>query len=161
MGGMTLQDLERGRGRARSANRILCWVLPVALLGAGADLLQWSSQVSAPVQPLPPSLEEMSRPLPAVGPAGLAAGRFEQAAAPAPAPAAGAPPKPSAPVAQGGQWKLRGVMMAGGKRAFLEDEAGKGVWVTEGEQVGSTRVKEIRERAVLMEGAEGPYEIRM
>jgi hypothetical protein len=51
--------------------------------------------------------------------------------------------------------------MAGGKRAFLEEEGGKGVWVTEGERIGSTRVREIRERSVVMEGKEGEYEIRM
>ena len=160
MGGMTAQGLENARRKVRSANLLLCWILPVALLGASADLFQWGSRVNAPVQPLLPSLEELTQPLPAVGAAGLAAGLFEQEAAPAPAPA-GTQPKAPAPVAQGAKWKLRGVMMAGGKRAFLEDEGGKGVWVTEGEQIGSTRVKEIRERAVLMEGAEGEYEIRM
>ena len=161
MGGMTAQELEQNHQRTRAANRLLCWVLPVALLGVGADLFQWRSRVEAPPQPLPPSLEDLTQPLPAVGAAGLSAGSFEQGAAPALAPAGGQPAPSSAPVAQGAQWKLRGVMLAGGKRAFLEDEAGKGVWVTEGEQVGSTRVKEIRERAVVMEGAGGEYEIRM
>ncbi len=157
MDGMTMQSLERSTRRVRSANRVLCWVLPVALLGAGVDLFRWHSHVNAPLQPLTPSLEELTRPLPVVGAAGFAAGLFEQQAAPAPAQAA----KQAAPVAQAAQWKLRGVLMANGKKAFLENESGSGVWVTEGEQLGSERLREIRERSVIMEGKDGEYEIRM
>lgn len=160
MGDMTTQGMERSRRRVRLGNRLVCWVLPLALLGAGADLVRWQSRVSAPVEPLPPSLEELDQPLPTVGAAGLSAELFEQPALPVPA-AAPKPAQQQAPVTPEAKWKLRGVVMAGGKRAFLEEEGGRGVWVTEGEQVGSTRVKEIRERSVVLEGAEGQYEIRM
>ena len=159
MGRMTMQGLERSRHRVQSANRVLCWLLPVALLGAGADLSRWHSRVNAPLQPLAPSLEELVQPLPIVGGAGFAVEFFEQPAKPAPV--AGPKAKEQAPVVQEAQWKLRGVLVAGGKRAFLEDEGGKGVWVTEGEQIGSTRIREIRERSVILEGKDGEYEIRM
>ena len=157
MDGMTMKGLERSTRRVRSANRVLCWVLPVALLGAGADLFRWHSHVNAPLQTRAPSLEELTQPLPAVGAAGFAAGLFEQQAAPAPAPAV----KQAAPVAQAAKWKLRGVLMANGKKAFLEDESGNGVWLMEGEQLGSTQLREIRERSVIMEEKDGEYEIRM
>ncbi len=160
MGGMTLEGMERGRSKVRLANRILCWVLPAAALAAGADLHAWNAQMSLPLLALPPALEELSRPLAPVGTAGLSADRFEQPVKAVPAPAAGKP-KQETQVAPESQWKLRGVLMGGNKRAMLEDQSGKSVWVSEGDLVGSARIKEIRERSVMIEGEEGEYEIRI
>lgn len=153
-------DPERSRDRLSKLNRLLCWALPVAAFGAGADLSQWFSCLNEPLPPSGPSLAEMMQPLPEVPAAGFPETLFARPPAPVPAPAPAA--RPAAPVvAPESKWRLRGVMMGPAKRAFLEDESGKSAWVAEGEQIGSARVKEIRERSVVMEGAEGDYEIRM
>jgi len=60
------------------------------------------------------------------------------------------------------QWRLLGVSFGATKRAYLEDlESKQSVWVTEGEQLGSSKVKEIKERSVVLEAGDKSYEIRM
>ena len=146
--------------KVRRVNVALCWLLPAALLAAGLDLARCQSEAAAPARALPPSLDELTRPLPEVEPPGFSGACFEQPSRPAPAPA---PEEPGGPiVAPEAQWKLKGVLMlSGSRRACLEDETGKSVWITEGERVGSARVKEIREQSVVMERKDGEYEIRM
>lgn len=145
--------------KVRRVNAVLLWALPVAFLGAGADLAHRHSQITLPVRALPPSLEELTRALPAVEPPGFSGAFFEQPRAAA----AQAPAEPSGPVvAPEAQWKLRGVLMlSGNRKAFLEDDTGKTVWITEGERIGSAQVKEIKEHSVLLERKDGDYELRM
>lgn len=161
MGALTMEGMERARLKVWGLNRVLCWLLPAAALGAGADLYASNARLGLPLQPLAPALEDLAQPLPAVGAAGFSADRFEQPVESAPAQAAVKPKTEVQVAAQEAQWKLRGVVMGGNKRAFLEDPAGKSVWVTEGERVGSARIKEIRERSIVMEGESGDYEIRL
>lgn len=148
-------DPQRNRDRLRQVNRVFCWVLPAAALAVGVDLARWSSRLNEFLPPSAPSLAQMLLPLPEVPAAGFSQRLFAQP------PKAGRAPGAAPVVAQESTWKLRGVLMGPARRAFLEDESGRGVWVTDGERIGSSLVKEIRERSAVIEGAEGEYEIRM
>lgn len=154
-----IQSLSRMERRSRqliSLNRLLLWILPVLFLAGALDLAQWVQRWRKPLDPLAPSLEDLRQPLPEVPALSLPSGLFE---VPEPVQKKAA----AVPIAvEEVQWKLRAVFLGETKRAYLEKEDGSGgVWVSEGEKIMDIRIKEIRERAVIVEGEEGPYELRL
>ena len=154
----SLQTLERQWRHLLLVNRLLYGILPLVALLVVVDCARWSAQFTKPVTPLLPNLEELHRPLVAIPPLELSASLFE-------------PPKPveskkpvetSQAATQQVQWKLIGVSIGTTKQAFLTDLEGKqSVWVTQGEQLGDFKVKEIRERAVVLETGGRSYEIHL
>ncbi len=154
---LAIQALERKRARLVLTNRILCWVLPIAAVGVVADVARWSVQLRKPVEIVQPDLREMERPLANLPILELSPTLFESPQI-APASAAGEGP---AVAVKGGTWKVKGITLGQTKRAFLEGPEGKGVWVTEGEKVEDSLVKEIRERSVILEEEGKEYELRL
>lgn len=139
--------------RVERINRVLNVLLPLLALVIAIDLVRWGGSLRRPAASLPPALEEW-------GPAPVALPHFEL---PASAFRPVQPPKPVvvSQVEIQARWKLKGSLMGATRRAFLEDEAGKGFWVAEGESLGSCKVKEISERSVLLEEEGKSYEIRL
>lgn len=155
---LAIQGLERRRRRFVLVNRLLCWVLPIGALGMVGDIARWSGQLRKPAEILQPDLKGLKEPLVNVPSLDLPAHLFEAPQASSPQAAAGAP----AVAVKEVSWKLKGVTTGQSRRAFLEDPEGKGVWVTEGERVGGSLVKEIRERSVVLVEEEGKeYELRL
>ncbi|MBI3615871.1 MAG: hypothetical protein HY211_05070 [Candidatus Omnitrophica bacterium] len=155
----SLQVLDQNRRRLVLINRLLYGILPLITLAAVADCAGWNVQSGELLAPLPPNLENLHRPLAAVVPLDLPASLF-QAVRPLESQKPGQGSRePKIPEVQ---WKLLGVSIGATKRAFLTDTDGKqSVWVTEGQQLGASRVKEIRERSVVLETGGGTYEIHL
>lgn len=142
--------------RLMKVNRILFWILPILAVMVVGDIIRWGIAVRKPVEPLRPQMKEIRQTPVAIASLDLPATLFKPAQ-----PQAGT--VGSAPVAvKEAQWKLLGVSLAASKRAFLQEADGdKSVWVGEGEQIGASTVKEIREKSVILETEGKSYEIRM
>ena len=147
-----LEQVEQNLRKVSLVGNVFLWALPVVLVAMFADLSQWAARSRAPLISIPPNLEAAKESLPAVQPLGLPEAIFH-------------PPEPEKPADQAkvieSQWKLKGVMMGATKRAFLEDDKGQTLWVAEGDPLDSGRIKEIGERAVILEKGEETVEIRM
>jgi hypothetical protein len=152
-----IQGLERRRRRFVLVNRVLCWILPITALGMVGDIARWSVGLRKPVEILQPDLKMLKEPLVNVPPLDLPSHLFE---APQTSPTQAAAGAPAVAVKEV-SWKLKGVTTGQSRRAFLEDTEGKGVWVTEGEKIGDSLVKEIRERSVVLEEEGKEYELRL
>ncbi|MBI3332807.1 MAG: hypothetical protein HYZ93_01805, partial [Candidatus Omnitrophica bacterium] len=153
----SLQAIEHQQRRLILINRTLVGVLPVVALLALVDCARWAAQSRRPIVAIPPSLEGLRRPLAQIPSLELPASLFEP-----PKRVESGPAGDSSQPAVQPQWKLMGVSLGGTKRALLKDAEGKqSVWVTEGQQIGACRVKEIRERSVVLETEGGSYEIRL
>ena len=159
MTAQSVQALEQRRRRLVSVNVILLWVVPFLILLAAADLVLWGMQSRKPILPLTPGLEEIQKPLAEIPPLTVEAALFQPAQPAKPA----LVPKTAVPEVGSGQvqWKLKGVLKGAAMRALMEDASGQTVWVTQDEQLGSFKVKEIKDRSVLLEGDDKSYEIRM
>lgn len=155
----SVRGLEKKEHRLAVFNRILCWVLPLVAVGAVGDLLRWGVEIRRPVESAAPDLKELDRSLPTVPSLEFPAELFK-------------PLRPLEPevskdsgtsvAVEEVQWKLMGVSLGSSKRAFLQDpKTGQSVWVAEGEKVGSSFIKEIREKSVLVETEGKSYEIRL
>ncbi len=154
----SLKTLEESRVRVSVANRFLCWALPFAALGVISTVVRVGMDSRRPIAPSRPSLREFQRPVVAIPALEWAAASFSSAGP------TGSEGRPNAEVAtQKGEWKLVGVALEGtSKRALLQDAEGQQtVWVLEDESLGVFRVKEIRERSVVLEKEGKLYEIRM
>lgn len=155
----SVRGLEKKEHRLATVNRILCWVLPLVAVGAVGDLLRWGVEIRRPVESAAPDLKELDRSLPTVPSLEFPAELFKplHPLEPKDSEAEG----PSVAVEEA-QWKLMGVSLGSSKRAFLQDpKTGKGVWVSEGEKIGPSLVKEIMEKSVLLETEGKSYEIRL
>ncbi len=137
-------------------NRCFVWILPLLGVAAVADITLWNGHLQKPLLPLEPSLESFKKPLPELPSLNLPQTLFHSIRSTNTVAAAA-----SAPVVREVQWKLKGVLIGQAKRAFLQDSEGKSFWVTEGEQLGSFRIKQIKDRSVLIEKEGNGYEIRM
>ncbi len=137
-------------------NRILMGILPFLALGIALDLSRGTARSGHEGPPMKPVIEDLTQaPAPIPSP-GLSAALFQVSMEAVDSAA------PLASVVRDVQWKLKGVILGGNKRAFLEDSEGGSLWVTEGESLGSTtRIKEIRARSVILEKQGKNYEIQM
>lgn len=141
--------------RLQKANRILFWMLPILAVAVVGDMIRWGIAVSRPLEPLKLQIKEIDETPAAVVSLELPGTLFQ--------PAQQTETSGSAPVAvKEAQWKLLGVSLGTDKKAFLKEADGeKSVWVREGEQIGTSAVKEIREKSVILETEGSSYEIRM
>jgi len=153
----SLLRLDREQRRLLTVQRILIWLLPILLILVSGDLVQWGVQLQQPIRPLLPDLGPISKPMPAAPTVEFPETLFEPLKTePPPAPVA------PATVERERVWVLKGVIMAGGKRAFLEDsDSGQTLWVREGEQVGEAEVKEIQARTVILMRGDKTFELQM
>lgn len=153
------ERFQRYEGRLTWANRALIWVVPLLALVAAADAASSLAALHRIPQPAMPNLEALDEPFAPIPAAELSPSVFD---APQGAQEERAPLE-AAPVEEARQWKLKGVLLGGAaRRAFLQDAQGKErVWVTEGQRVGGFRIKEIREKSVLIEKDGTVDEIRL
>lgn len=144
------------------ANRVFLLVLPLLVLAVLGDLARWAVALRNPRETITPSLEEFRKQTPTISTLELPATLFlPTKQGPAPAAATASETSPQVALHEV-EWKLRGVILSGNKRAFLEDpQAKESVWVSEGEKLGAARVEEIRERSVILKIQDKSYEIRM
>ncbi len=150
-------NLEQNRQKAILLNRFLLAVVPLLAVGVVADLWQWNGRLKETLSPILPNLDSLKSPLPAIPALELPPTLFQQIQSDKLTTGASSTPVAVKEV----QWKLKGVLMAGTKKAFLEDSEGKSVWVAEGERFGSSFLKEIRDHSVVVETEGKSYEIRM
>lgn len=151
-----LEEVEKNRRKACAVNRLFAWALPILLVGAGVDLSRWASHSTVPLEPVRPNhLAFVEEPLALIPPLELSGASFH------PVESEKLAEKAPAAVAEEVHWKLKGVLLGASKRAFLEGDGGRTVWVTDGEWLGAVRVKEIRERSVLLEKGGAEVELRM
>ena len=154
----TVQRLEQGRLKLALFRRIILWAIPFCAFAAIMDVIHLEFISKKPILPIQPNLRELEKLLPPVPSLTLSGSLFPSAGPPAQAETAG----PTQIAVKDVQWKLKGVLVGPTKQAFLEDAEGKqSVWVTEGEQLGSSKVKEIHEHSVVLETGGANYEIRM
>ena len=151
-----LAKIERDHRRLVIADRFLIGLLFVVTLGLGADFVHGFSTVQPPIPPVRPPVAKLRVPLAVVSMPDLPPALFHLEKPPESAQSQVPQVVPEA------EWKVNGISFGTVKRAFLQDAEGKkSVWVTEGEQLGAYRVKEIRERSVILEANGKSYEIRM
>ena len=156
----SVETLEKRQRALALVNLSFFWALPLLVLVGAVDFIRWGVELHRSVQPLSPNLSEIEKSLPSIPSFTLPATIFPEPVKPK-APEKPAQTQPQLAVKEV-QWKLKGVVMGENKRAFLEDAEGKqGIWVTEGEVLGSSRVKEIHEHSVILENEDKSYEIRM
>ncbi len=148
-----LEQAEQNLRKVSLAGRFFVWTLPVVMIAMFTDLSQWAARSRSPLTSVQPNLESVKQPFPSVKALGLSDAIFH-------------PPEPEKPEEKNPdvievQWKLKGVLMGAGKRAILEDEKGQTLWVTEGDPLDSGRIKEIRDRSVILEKGGATVEIQM
>ena len=158
---LSIQQLEENR-RTLSRVRVLFWILlPILLAAAVLESFVWMKSIRRKPEPLAPSIDDLKKPLPEIPALVLSSALFEIKKTAVPV----KPPVETAPMqvaTEQVQWKLRGVIMAGNKRASLEDpKTQQTVWVSEGDRVGNFVVKKIDSNAVLLELEGKDYEIRI
>ena len=148
------EQLDQQRRWVTVARRALIWVLPVLAVVALGDAVRSGVALRRPGDLVIPSLKTLEAPMEEVPSVEMAATLFHPARK---------EEKVAAQVAvKDAEWKLKGVLVAGTKKAFLQDAAGQqGIWVTEGERLGSSQVKSIRERSVVLEKGGSTYELRV
>ena len=149
----SVQDLQAALRKTALVSRTLLWLLPLAAAGIAVDIAGLVSRSQAQLEPVVPRLESEGGAA-AVAPLGLAGPIFY----PVKTKEGGSP---ATIAVEEIQWKLKGILMAGSKKAFLEDAQEHSVWVIEGEQIGAYKVKSIQERSVVLEKGGVDYEIRM
>ena len=155
---MKIGEIQKFRTRLVWVNRLLMWAVPLVAVAATIEAATWLSALGQVPEPITPNLEELKEPLAAI-PAVEIPARLFQAAQEAQGQKASLT---EAPVEEARQWVLKGVMMGATPRAFLQDAQGKqSTWATEGQRVGSFRIKEIREKSVVVEKDGKIDEIRM
>ena len=154
MSGVT-EPLDLLRRRLALCNR---WALPLliaAAIAAAVDAGLALAAVGRPVASVPPVSSGAGEPAD-LARFHLPAEVFQSASASA----AAVPVSVSA--GKTSLWKLKGIIFGADKRAFLEDADSKQtVWVREGDIVGDSKVRSIRDRSVELEKGGNVYEIRM
>jgi hypothetical protein len=152
--GDSLLRLGRDERRLLAVQRFLIWVLPILFVLVVWDLVHWGVDLQRPARLILPDLEPIFQPLPAAPSVEFSATLFNPLRE---------EPSPQLPATERERvWILRGVMLSGNKRAFLEDpESGQTLWVREGEKVGGAEVKTIQERTVILMRGDKAFELQM
>lgn len=150
-----LRGLHQRQRQLQRLNLFFLLGLPLLVLTLGWDFFHFSNSILRPVEPISPGLTQLREsPLP-IPELNLTESLFLS-----PKPALKETPAVSVSRTH---WKLKGVLMGATRRALLKDTEGKeeDLWVTEGQQVGSSKVTRIQEGSVTLDAGGEIHEIRM
>ncbi len=154
---LEIKTVEQNQRRILFINRFLVGVLLLMIFVFSGDLVQWWMSLQHSFAPLKPSLIQLRASLEPIPPLALPETLFQVEKPPQQGKVEKTPQ-----VMPEAQWKVVGISMGRTKRAFLQDlEGKKSVWVSEGEQLGPYRVREIRDHSIVLESEGNSYEIRM
>jgi hypothetical protein len=158
MSASSLEKSEKRRKGIKRLNLFLLWLLPLVVVATVADGAWWITQ-RQPVLSVAPNLTAILEPLPEI-PSLTFPTALLKVPEPDPVPAEQAQ-KPEVVIRQI-NWRLKGILAAGGFRAFLEDpETQEKYWVRVGDKLGEDEVQSIGERSVILIRGGQPHEIRI
>jgi len=153
----SLQEYEKTRRHLRQARVALMAVLALGVPVLAWDLFHSVSDMRRPIESVPPNLSKLQEPMATIPPLVFSSALFTPPKAAQTSPAEGT----AAVVAQV-DWKVKGIVMGTNRRVLLEDLEGKQkVWVTEGQQLGPSKIIRIDERSVTLETNGATSELRM
>ncbi len=154
----SLRELKQTQQRLRQASLVLVGVGLFLVLLLGLDMLRSVLAARAPMQPILPSLGDLEQPMAQVPSLNLPGSLLAQPKAVQSKKLEGWTDEIPKKI----QWRVKGILLGAVKRALLEDpEQKQQLWVTEGQQVGPSKVVRIDERSVTLETEGETREIRM
>ena len=155
----SLRELEQMRGRLRRVNVALLGLAVLFVLLLSGDLVRSLLATRTPMKAILPSLLNLEQSMAQIPSLSLPGSLLAQ---PVASSAQSAKLQGWADELPQIQWKVKGIVFGSTKRAFLSDPDGKQqLWVTEGQQVGPSKVVRIDEKSVTVETGGETREIRM
>lgn len=153
----SLRELEQTRQRLRQVNVVLTAMLALFVPLLAWDLFQSTLAARGPLQPISPNFRDLEKPAVSIPSLNLSGSLLTPSVS------------SQAKKLEGWmddlpqiRWKVKGILSGASKRALLEDpEQKQQLWVTEGQQVGPSKVVRIDEKSVTLETAGETRELRL